>query len=583
MLTINKYSLFTFTLTLVFIAVITSATGFAINNIEQATKLQIRASLQTILKTTVTTYQIWIQYRKRDAVELAMSSPVQAMLHGGSGTEHHQGSLAELRSFIGPVLQREKDLGFYIISPQRTNIASLRDEELHRLNLIQMQRPDYLDRAFQGETLFIPTLSSDSTDTGQVSAESAHLSIFVVSPVKQNGQVKAVLALQINLDTLFNHVSGLARLGDTGETYAFDKNGMLLTESRFEHQLVNSRLISHDSNSIMNIRITDPGGNTLLGFKPDTLPQQWPLTIMAASATQGISGSDMNGYRDYRGVPVFGAWLWDHDLGFGITSEIDVKEALASYYQTRQAILGVLTVILVMTLLLLAYVVRSQQVKKQYLQKAKDDLEQKVAVRTAELNITRMELETANRELEVLATTDSLTSLANRRCFDDHLEKEWLYCQRENKSLGILLVDIDYFKRYNDFYGHPCGDECLRNVAKALRNINVIRRPGDLIARYGGEEFAIILSAPNSAYMKDVAELLRNAVYQLKIEHQASKLTEKSVTISVGYALAVDLQKVTAETLISRADQALYKAKSLGRNQSCADDDTASRQEQTAS
>ncbi|WP_315983276.1 hypothetical protein [Aliamphritea spongicola] len=92
-------------------------------------------------------------------------------------------------------------------------------------------------------------------------------------------------------------------------------------------------------------------------------PRQQPLTLMAAQATRGISGINVDGYRDYRGVPVFGAWLWDHDLGFGITTEIDVEEGLTSYYQTRQTVLGVLSLITLMALLLLVYIIRSQQAK----------------------------------------------------------------------------------------------------------------------------------------------------------------------------------------------------------------------------
>ncbi|WP_315983275.1 diguanylate cyclase [Aliamphritea spongicola] len=119
-----------------------------------------------------------------------------------------------------------------------------------------------------------------------------------------------------------------------------------------------------------------------------------------------------------------------------------------------------------------------------------------VEQRTAELDATRKQLESANRELEIQATTDSLTQLANRRSFDAHLQGEWLQCSRDKKPLAILLIDIDHFKEYNDHYGHLQGDECLRHVAQALQDAGVLRRPGDLIARYGGEEFAIILSAP---------------------------------------------------------------------------------------
>ncbi|MBN3560768.1 sensor domain-containing diguanylate cyclase [Aliamphritea spongicola] len=567
---IAQYPLFISLLTLLFLAVVTGITSYAINNIEQATKQQIRTSLKTVLQTTVTTYQVWIQYRKRDVKELATTPAIvnltTELLEGN--TEEQSLALTRMREYLAPKLHKENDLGFFVISPARLNIGSMRDNNLDSLNLIHMQRPGYLNRAFNGETLFIPTLFSDVPLSGRAANDKQRsLTIFVVSPIRQGDEIIAVLALRINLNTLFNHVSGLARLGDTGETYAFDERGMMITESRFEHQLRKKNLISPDSNSILNIRITDPGGNLLEGHVPDMPPRQQPLTLMAAQATRGISGINVDGYRDYRGVPVFGAWLWDHDLGFGITTEIDVEEGLTSYYQTRQTVLGVLSLITLMALLLLVYIIRSQQAKKRYLEQSKDILEQLVEQRTAELDATRKQLESANRELEIQATTDSLTQLANRRSFDAHLQGEWLQCSRDKKPLAILLIDIDHFKEYNDHYGHLQGDECLRHVAQALQDAGVLRRPGDLIARYGGEEFAIILSAPSCTYVSQTAERLREHISALEITHQASAVPEKILTISVGYAVSRHLKQISPEVLFDQADQALYRAKSRGRNQ----------------
>ncbi len=570
---IAQFSFLTSLITVMFLAGVAGVTSYAISNIEQATRQQIRTSLNTVLQTTVTTYQVWIQYRKRDAAELALIPDVIDATEGLLSADENRKSLAltRLREYISPKLRKENDMGFFIISPDRLNAGSMRDNNLGSLNLIHMQRPGYLNRAFNGETLFIPTLFSDVPLTDKAEDEKhPSLSIFVASPIRSNDEVIAVLALRINLNSLFTQVSGLARLGSTGETYAFDERGMMITESRFEHQLRQNNLINPDSKSILNIRITDPGGNLLEGYMPAIPPRQQPLTVMAASATRGLSGTDIEGYRDYRGVPVFGAWLWDHDLGFGITTEIDVEEGLASFYKTRQTVLGVLALIMIMTLLLLAYILRSQQAKKRYLQEAKDTLEQLVQQRTAELNATRKQLETANHELEVQATTDSLTQLANRRSFDSHLQSEWLKCSRENKALAILLIDIDHFKEYNDHYGHLQGDECLRHVAQALQNAYVIRRPGDLIARYGGEEFAIILSDPTPEYVSQTAEQLRAHVSQLNITHPASAVAEKILTISIGHATCHHLQQISPENLFDQADKALYQAKSRGRNQCCA-------------
>jgi len=168
----------------------------------------------------------------------------------------------------------------------------------------------------------------------------------------------------------------------------------------------------------------------------------------------------------------------------------------------------------------------------------------------------------AKNKLEKISLTDSLTELANRRHFDVFLRQEWLRARRQGTSLALVMLDIDYFKPFNDEYGHPAGDDCLREVAKTLQN--VVRRPSDLLARYGGEEFAIILPATDNA--QAVAESCRAAVEALAIEHAFSD-TSNVVTISAGFYTLLPDAKLDADALKVLADEALYRAKHLGRNQ----------------
>ena len=304
----------------------------------------------------------------------------------------------------------------------------------------------------------------------------------------------------------------------------------------------------------------------LEGYRPELTASERPLTLMAGDAVRRKAGFNLNGYRDYRGVNVFGAWLWDESLGFGITTEIDVDEALRPFFQTRLIIIGVLSITIMMALGLMVHVNRIQGARKRELQEAHGMLEQRVADRTWELNEVRRSLEFANRELEIQAKTDGLTGLANRRSFDQHLQSEWLRCRRDQSSLGIILLDIDYFKNYNDRYGHPSGDSCLKTIAGVLRKQQSNRRPGDLIARYGGEEFVIILPAASDSHVGSVCEQLRSDIERLQIQHEASKLAEKVVTVSIGYAIEHQFHDSHAHTLLSLADQALYQAKDAGRN-----------------
>lgn len=175
-------------------------------------------------------------------------------------------------------------------------------------------------------------------------------------------------------------------------------------------------------------------------------------------------------------------------------------------------------------------------------------------------------LEEANQRLEVLARQDALTGLANRRHFDEMLAAEFRRAAREKTSLGLIMIDADHFKRFNDIYGHPVGDSCLRAIALVLRQ--GLGRPADFVARYGGEEFAVLVPNTTQSGAFELAERLREAVHGLHIPHEASP--RKIVTISLGVASMMPAEGAhRAEDLVTAADTALYAAKKAGRDQTC--------------
>ncbi|HEX7864340.1 MAG TPA: sensor domain-containing diguanylate cyclase [Variovorax sp.] len=188
----------------------------------------------------------------------------------------------------------------------------------------------------------------------------------------------------------------------------------------------------------------------------------------------------------------------------------------------------------------------------------------------ASLMAAREDLLQANRRLEVLATQDQLTGLANRRSFDEVLALESRRAARDGTALSLLLLDLDYFKRFNDAYGHVAGDQCLKAVAAALQRS--IRRPGDLAARYGGEELAVILPDTDLPGARNVADMLLEHVQALDISHGSSP--HGRVTVSIGVATLQGPQSRGAEQrLVEAADRALYRAKESGRNCSTSQED----------
>jgi len=167
-------------------------------------------------------------------------------------------------------------------------------------------------------------------------------------------------------------------------------------------------------------------------------------------------------------------------------------------------------------------------------------------------------------QLRAIALNDGLTGIANRRKFDATLETQWQHCQRTVQPLSLLMLDVDFFKLYNDHYGHQQGDTCLQEIASTLQES--LQRPLDLVARYGGEEFAAILPHTNLDGAKHLGEQILNNVRKLGLEHQNSAAAD-TVTLSIGIACSTPSKKGSIEDLIKAADEQLYHAKEAGRAQ----------------
>lgn len=193
-------------------------------------------------------------------------------------------------------------------------------------------------------------------------------------------------------------------------------------------------------------------------------------------------------------------------------------------------------------------------------------LEERVAARTAELQLANEALMTANHRLEIYSQTDGLLGIANRKCFDARLSSEWNRAIREQYPVGILMIDVDFFKNYNDQYGHQAGDACLQAVAKAASSRIV--RALDLLARYGGEEFVVILPNTSAQGAQKFALGICEAVSHLNIPHAASAVADH-VTVSIGVASLLPDRHSSSDQLVAAADRALYAAKHQGRNQVC--------------
>ncbi len=566
--------------TALFMLIVSIMAWLALEGIEHQTKKSIRASVQTVLQTTQESMYIWINQRKKNISSVASSQKLvglteQLLIEYDKGrTGKYQQNLTEVRSFLELLQHENRDWGFFIISPQMVNIASMDDESIGKVNHVYKheQRKKLLSRVFNvnGEVVFIPTIPSELSSKAFTSRELDNtLAAFVAAPIMDEfNHIIAALVFRINPSNQFTRIAMHGRIGETGETYAFDESALLITESRFYRLLRQVGLVKPEGKGVLSIRICDPGGDLRDGYLPNNSVNERPLTLMAKSALSRQSGYNTNGYRNYRGVNVFGAWLWDDELRFGLATEIAEEEAMQTFLQTRTTIIVLLTATVILSILGLLLLLRSRIQHERQLKEAHDILEVRVYERTKDLKEARDNLEFANRRLEILATTDGLTELSNRRSLNDHLDKEWRRCSRDKKNLAVIMIDIDFFKNYNDEYGHQAGDECLKRVSLFLRGASIASRPGDMIARYGGEEFCIILSDISLTETTKIAKKIKQLINKEKIEHKATKVQRKKVlTLSLGVAIETEFESHTPGMLVNRADQALYTAKSLGRNQ----------------
>lgn len=352
----------------IFILSISLVGWFALSTIEQQTKDNSRHALSTVLLTTQEALYLWLGQRLIEVEQLASSAEVlqqtialieQRKKYNNSASIP---ALKKMREYFYEKLKRYGNQGFFIITPDYISIASMRDSNIGTTNLIYQYREKHLQQAFEGETRFIATIPSDvplQDENGQLQEKSP--TQFIVSPVySTNKEIIAVLAVRFNPHRHFSRIVKLGRIGQSGETYAFDENAVLISDSRFDNQLKLAGEIKPGRKGMTEIRITDPGGNLINGHVSPV--DKRPLTYMASHAIKGQAGFNTDGYCDYRGVRVFGVWLWDQKLGFGLTSEIDESEAMQPYYSSRLILVSVLIfTIFLMVLLINVYRVEEKQ------------------------------------------------------------------------------------------------------------------------------------------------------------------------------------------------------------------------------
>ena len=554
---------------LIFLGIVFIAMSVALSYIEDNSKKNIHAALDTVLHITEEALLRWSENQLDNLARIVNEQQVISLTksilveHDNRQNIFATPTLKKLRTLITEKINDHRNLDFFVIAPDRINIASRYNANIGRKNIIVQHRKALLDRAFLGEKVFIPTFNTDlllMTGKQQPTMSSVfrqkQASVFIASPIVDDaGNVIAVLALQLDPSDDFTRIMAISRLGQTGQTYAFDSKGLLLTKSRFGENLKSANVITRDE-GVLSIHVTDPGGNVLDNYVPKTSIDEWPLTLMAERAISGNSESYTGIYRDYRGVPVFGSWLWNKTLDIGMATEISAKEALYGYTFIKFSLIFIFIFITFLTLGLVFLLLRFQEKEKQALKQHSTQLERAVSEASSEL-------EHANENLRTLSETDSLTQIANRRSYEHHLTGKIALAKRALQPLSLMIIDIDYFKPYNDNYGHDQGDITLKKVAQTIANS--LTRSTDFVARYGGEEFVVLMTSTDANGAYNLAEKIRASIELQAFEHKYSKIKDV-ITVSIGISSLMN-EALNETELFKQADTALYQAKANGRNQ----------------
>ncbi|WP_432468893.1 diguanylate cyclase [Agarivorans sp. Z349TD_8] len=532
----------------------------ALNNVDREIKNKVKKSLLTTLHTTQQAQHIWLQHRLTELDNITRSQSLRSIAQTFTRSKPSPSQFAkaeqQLAQSLRFIMESYQDQNYWLTRRNGQILSSNLTQQATRHPLFELSS-QAIQEVLAGETRFITGSAKTEHDT------QSH--IYFCSPVfDEQRQVIAVLIIGADQHKHFNTITQLGNIWDSGATYAFDQNGVMLSNSRSDEQLHRVGLLAPAQSAINTIRITDPGSNIL--ERRDQKLSKLPLTLMAQSATRGQTDFNIEGYRDYRGILVLGAWSWQANYGFGLATEIDKSEAYNVYGRTKNIVLiGIISSLVVtFSLFMLLYI--SLRNGKRSLYQAQLVLEDRVKQRTANLEAAQQQLRAAYQELEQVSITDSLTGIPNRRCADTFLNSEWRRAQRDGYPITIMLIDIDHFKQYNDHYGHPAGDICLELVARTLIDSQICKRPGDLIARYGGEEFIAILSNSDQQYATLAANNLLEAIRKAAIPHNFTLVEDQTMlTISIGVSIAENID-TSLEKVVSLADQALYISKQTGRN-----------------
>ena len=466
-------------------AVLIVISYFVMNYAEKQRMESLEYSLSTLLTTTHQRLEVWIDYEHNRLEQVGKNkelvSLVEKLLLVPKLPEALKKTLLQyqIRQFFKV---REGDLGnigFFIISPENISLSSKRDSNVGVSNVIHNTRPGLLQRVLNGESIFVPPIRSDVFIEDNIlnGNQVKPPTMFFASPViNAQGEAIAVITIRVNFEGIFSSILSAGFIGKSGETYAIDKLGHLLSNVRFENELREIGFINETERSSLNIDITDPGKSLLNGSKEIIQDKSWPLTLMASHIAKGKSGSNLEGYRDYRGEMVVGSWLWDDALNMGIVAEVDVAESLELVNIFKYSVWSILFISLTLVFGGTLFTLKVGTRATKSLARSHLELEGLVGDRTKELEIniqrTRSIIETA---------TDGIIVINHKGLIQDFspaAEGIFKYTKAEVIGLSFEMLMLEHHKdEHNNYFAKILSGESPKTIG-SQQEVKGLRKTG---------------------------------------------------------------------------------------------------------
>lgn len=358
--------------------VLLSSLGLGVHRaIESTMKANLRSELQTLLRVEKVMVERWMATQERNAEAMANGAETRrivdqlllAIKENGQGTDPAAVTKLreELANSLGPSMTSHHYIGFVLVDRNHKVQAASESEIVGMDAPASMQ--SFIDKALDGVgSVSAPYASISSIREGDGMRRTGVPTMLVSAPVRdENFQVIASLGLRIRPERDFTQILQLGQMGETGETYAFSKTGLMLSQSRFEEELILLGIIPdrEGAQSLLEVLVRDPGGDLSAGYRPNKRRSQMPLTEMVASASVGESGVNVEGYRDYRGIPVVGAWTWLDKYGFGLATEVDKDEAFGPLNILKRTFWGLLGLLMLSSVAIFLFTIRVARLQRE--------------------------------------------------------------------------------------------------------------------------------------------------------------------------------------------------------------------------